>query len=191
MVQRPDGLRIHFNDEQRRKPRRSTSGCFRPPSKLTLESDKKQINKCLHGGRRGWLKSKADVRLGHFAVLQTLITVCHPGVLYRLQSVGGRNARFPLWATCVQLPLPASLCNAKEGEDMSCGCATFVSRLASSRLYWCLLGGGAVVCFYGIMQFEMALTCTRHLGSDLRSTDSGWQRYSHLLHIVSHSHKYI
>ncbi|CAG03647.1 unnamed protein product, partial [Tetraodon nigroviridis] len=23
------------------------------------------------------------------------------------QSVGGRNAKFPLWATCVQLPLPA------------------------------------------------------------------------------------
>lgn len=174
MVQRPDGLRIHFHDEQRRQPRRPPSGCFRPPSKLTPGSDRKQMNKCFSGRRAAAPQGRCATSL----FSKTLITVCHPGVLYRLQPVGGRNARFPLWATCVpppphhpppSLPLQCKgrgrhvvwMCHVSFtlGQQLSC-------EVSRTSLYWCLLGERLLLLQHH--QFEMAPTCTRTWGSRWR-----------------------
>lgn len=188
MVQRPDGLRIHFHDEQRRQPRRPPSGCFRPPSKLTPGSDRKQMNKCFSGRRAAAPQGRCATSL----FSKTLITVCHPGVLYRLQPVGGRNARFPLWATCVPPHHhPPSLCNAKEGEDMSCGCATLVSRLDSS----CHARCPAPVCTGAFWENGCCFSSITSLKWPRRARAPGGPAGGvptfHLCHVVSHNHIYI
>lgn len=131
MVQRPNGLRIYLNDQQRGKPRRPSAGCFRPPSKQTSTTH--------------FLKKKKNyfVPFGCFEAEGYVFFVVTEkrGAGWVLMVVGGEgrgggtpHAKFPLSLGHMRPVSPpssshhhlfsSSVKNRKEGDDMSCGCDT-------------------------------------------------------------------